>query len=397
MGLGLAVRAAPTGHRAWSLLTLLAPLGALFVWTMFQVRTEPSFECIRQPALIASRLVAVSAGIASLAFLQLCVTLTLRAWKRELSVLWPTVLLSTSLAIAVSVGWHKRTLQRDFERRVNAVMPVPDVRQSTPPSAHVGRSLQFKPWIQAAGRTEGFFIPSPVLMSDEDRRSWSVDTVTLTPQAEGLNVVPIHLERDLVSVDAELQVKGVRDEGPAWFPLAKGNRWEFVAVRGRGGALEKLRASIERGKKPIPEAALTLEVTGEGERDGLHFFELTGTRQGSEPKRREVVRRDGDLFADGEGVAYSEREYCRIKLLEPSWCTCVDDRITHCTVVSGDLGESLLRLFLGAVTLGISELHGMGDLGAGNEAGLLLTRWTIEGNRTALSPLRKEKETTRQK
>lgn len=386
IGLGLAVRAAPAGHRAWSFVTVLAPLGALLTWTLFQVRTELAFECVRQPALHSTRLIALSAGIASLSFLQLCVTLTLRAWKRELSVLWPTVLLTTSLVIAGSVGAHKRGLQREFERRVNAVMPVPDVRQSTPPEAHVGRPVEFKPWIQAARRTEGFFIPSPVLMSDDDRRSWSIDTVTLTPEAEGLNVVPIHLARDLVSVDTALQVKGVRDEGPGWFPLAKGNRWEFIAVRGRGGVVEKLRSSLARGKKPIPAAALTFEVTGEGEREGFHFFEITETRQGGEPTVRELVRRDGELFSGYTRVAFPERGGCRVTLLEPSWCSCEVDRITHCTSVSGALGEGLLRLFLGAVTLGITELQGMGDLGAGNEAGMLLTRWKIDANTSALGP-----------
>ena len=66
--------------------------------------------------------------------------------------------------------------------------------------------------------------------------------------------------------------------------------------------------------------------------------------------------------------------------------------MTECSVVSGDLGETLLRLFLGAVTLGMTEINGMGDMGAGNEAGVLLTRWTVAGQQVALGPVVKKKK-----
>lgn len=383
VGVALAIRSAPGGHRAWSLFTLLAPIAALLAWLALQLRTELSFPCIFEPARTGARLVAIAAGVGALAFLQLCVTITLRAWKRELRVLWPLVLLTTALAISGSIGWHKATLLREFERRSSVAMPVPNIRPQSP-EAHVARTLTHKPEVEAAGQSVGLFFPSRVRLSDEDRRRWNIDTITLTPKVEGVNTVPIHLEQDLVSVDAELEVRGVRDEGPAWFPLAKGNRWEFVAVRGRGGALEKLRSGIERGKKPIPEPSVTLEVTGEGGRDGFHTFELTETRKDAEPIVRELVRRDGELFSKGARVAWLASGRCQVQLLDPSWCNCVEDRVTDCRVVSGDLGETFLRLFLGAVTLGITELNGMGDLGVGNEAGLLMTRWTVAGEPRSL-------------
>ena len=374
VGVGLAIRAAPTGTRWWSLLCCFAPVAALVAWHVFQLHSEILFTCVSEPARTASRLIAVSAGIGALAFVQLAVTLTLRAWKRELSVLWPVVLLTCSLCIAGGVGWHKRSLQREYEARVRAVMPVPNVFKATePPEAHVGLSRDFKPDVQAAGRTAGFFFSSRVAMSDDDRKAWGIDSIALSPEREGVNVVPLSLERDLISVDAELEVKGVRDEGPVWFPLAKGNRWEFVGVRGRGGALEKLISSIERGKKKVPEPSLIIEVTQEGERDGFHFFELTESQKGATTAVRKIVRRNGELFEGDKRVAFEDQHACHLTLLQISSCTCVEERLHHCSVVHGDVGESLLRLFLGAVTLGITEVMGMGDLGAGNEAALLVT------------------------
>ncbi len=164
-------------------------------------------------------------------------------------------------------------------------------------------------------------------------------------------------------------------------------------MRGRGGVLDKLRDGIARGKKSLPEPTLTLEVTGEGERDGFHFFEVTETRRGEVLSTREVVRREGQLFfLNGSRVAWSDQGHCQLALVEPSWCSCVEDRVTDCSVVSGDLGETFLRLFLGAVTLGMTELQGMGDMGAGNQAGLLLTRWTVDGHQLALGPAPKKRK-----
>ncbi len=388
VGLGLAVRAAPRGHGGWSFFTLLAPMVAAFVSFFFELRTELHFACVDAPATNGLKLIAVSAGIATLAFVQLGITLTLRSWKREVQVVWPVMLLTSALLLAGGVGAHKLSLQREFERRVDAVMPVPNVMPNEkPPEAHVGLTLTWKPEVQQAGRVTGFIFTNRVAMSDDERKGWRVDSVELTAAQEGPTVVPLHLEQDLVSVDVELSVVGVRDEGPPWFPLEKGNRWEFIAVRGRGGALDKVRAQVVRGKKPLLEPSFVLEVTAEGQRDGFHFFEVTETRQGAEPRTRKVVRRDGQLFSNGSRVGWSEQGYCQLKLVEPSQCTCVEDRVTECRVVSGDLGETVLRLFLGAVTLGLTELQGMGDLGKGQEAGVLLTRWTIEGREHALAPI----------
>ena len=381
LGIGLALHAAPTGQRPWSLVTLLAPLAALFGWLASESPLELRFACLTGPTQAAARLVAIGAGVAALAFLQLCVTLSLRAWKKELQVLWPTMVLCTALGLSGHDAWQRHTWQWDFFRRVGSAMPIPNVRPpAVPPEAHVGQTRSFKPDVEEAGRETGFlFFRSRVAFSDDDRHRWGLDQVALTPDGEGLTQVPVHLVLDLVSVEAELPVRGVRDEGPAWFPLAKGHRWEFVAVRGRGGVLEKLRTSLERGKKPLPEPSITLEVTGEGTRDGFHFYEVTQSRKGEAPAVYELIRRDGVVFDGGTRVAFSDGERCKLGLLEPSWCDCTAERITHCTVVNGDVGETLLRLFLGAVTLGLTELQGMGDLGRGDEAGLLLTRWTVNG------------------
>ena len=45
-----------------------------------------------------------------------------------------------------------------------------------------------------------------------------------------------------------------------------------------------------------------------------------------------------------------------------------EERLQHCTVVHGDVGESLLRLFLGAVTLGKTVADQIPGLIARNEA-----------------------------
>ena len=387
LGVGLALFAAPSGQRAWSLVTLLAPLAALFGWLSSQSPLELRFACLTTLAQASARLVALGAGIAALAFLQLCVTLCLRAWKKELQVLWPIMVLCTALGLSLHDAWERHVDQWDFFRRVGSAMPIPNVRPpAAPPEAHVGQSLPFKPDVEEAGRETGFLFRSRVAFSDVDRQRWGLDQVALTPASEGVTTVPLLLVQDLVSVEAELSVRGVRDEGPGWLPLAKGNRWEFVAVRGRGGVLDKLRTSLERGKKPPPEPSLTLEVTGEGTRDGFHFYEVTRSRKGGTPAVFELVRRDGALFDGAERVGFTDGERCKLGLLEPSWCECIADRVTQCVVLHGDLGETLLRLFLGAVTLGLTELQGMGDLGRGNEAGLLLTRWTVNGEPHALSP-----------
>jgi hypothetical protein len=364
----------------------LVPLAALFGWLSSESPLELRFACLIAPAQTSARLVAIGAGVAALAFLQLCVTLSLRAWKKELQVLWPTMVLCTSLGLSGHDAWQRHTQQWDFFRRVGSAMPVPNVRPpAVPPEAHVGQTLSFKPDVEQAGRETGFLFRSRVAFSDDDRQRWGVDQVALTPAGEGVTTVPLHLVLDLVTVDAELSVRGARDEGPAWLPLSKGNRWEFVAVRGRGGVLEKLRTSLARGKKPLPEASLTLEVTGEGTRDGFHFYEVTESRKGGTPAVHELIRRDGALFEGGQRIGFFEGERCKLGLLEPSWCECTADRITHCTVLNGDVGETLLRVFLGAVTLGLTEIQGMGDLGRGDEAGLLLIRWTVNGEMHSLS------------
>lgn len=383
MGVALAVVKTPTGLRAWSFLGLLSPLAALVASWQLPLRTELHLACVDKPALEVSRLLTVCVLIAALAFVQLVVTLCLRAWKRELRVLWPVLLLTASLATCWAVAWPKHTQQREFERRVNAVMPVPNVFPGgTEPSAHVGLAVRITPHVQAAGRRNPGFLfiaPTRQQMSADDARRWHVDSVVLTPTHEGSNEVPLHFVQDLVTVDTELQVTGVRDEGPRWWPLAIGNRWEFVFSRGRGGTLNTLRARLEKGKRALPESTLRFEVTGEGERDGFHYFELTERRHDGTTSVHEIVRRDGELFGRAGRVAYADEHGCVLNLLTPSRCNCGEERLSWCRDLSDAMSETFARMALAFITLGFTELHGMGDMGAGNEVGVLMTRWQVGG------------------
>lgn len=332
---------------------------------------------------------AIGAGLAALAFVQLALTLTLRAWKPERPVRWAVVCLAGALVSAGGVAWHKHALVREFAARLAAVTPVPNLRvKGTPPVVHLGQSLAYEPAVQIAGARQGLIFTSRVLMLPADAHAWGADRVVLTPSVAGPAELPVHLERDLVSVDLTLPVVGIEDRGPGFFPLAVGNRFEFVGTRGRGGAARALEARLARRKVPLPEPTLVLEVTGEELHDGLHVFVLEVTR-GQERSTERVVRRDGQLTRETGGVLATVEPQgpgCRVELLTPSRCECSETRVLRCVDTSGDLGESLLRGFLAVVTLGITEIAngGMGDLGRGNETALLATRWRIEGVEGAL-------------
>ena len=103
LGLGFALGAAPRGHGWWSLFTLLAPVVALAASFLFELRTELHFACVSGPAKTSLKFISVSAGIATFAFIQLGITSSLRAWKREVQVVWPAVLLGTALGLCDGV------------------------------------------------------------------------------------------------------------------------------------------------------------------------------------------------------------------------------------------------------------------------------------------------------
>ncbi|MGV3625022.1 MAG: hypothetical protein ACO1OB_29650 [Archangium sp.] len=383
VGVVLALIAAPRGHHAWSLFGLLAPIVALITASNLELRSELHFACVEAPALEITRTLAICAGLATLAFVQLFITLCLRAWRRELRVLWPVSSLVVAIAASWAAAWPKYTSKQEFEQRVRAVTPVPNISASVEEAqAHVGKSVRSSPWVQAAGRrTAGFLFisESRVAMSDDDKRRWHVDTVELTPEHEGVNQVSLHFEQDLVSVDVELPVIGVRDEGPRWFPLAVGNRWEFAGVYGRGGTLKKLLDGVRRKKRPIPDTSFTLEVTSERDGDGFHWFEITERRRDGTTTTYELMRRNGELFSHAGRVAYDSQYGCVVQVLTPSRCTCDTERVLSCRDVRDAMSETFTRFALAFVTLGMTELHGMGDMGAGNESGVLMTKWVLGG------------------
>ncbi len=393
VGLSLALRVAPPGHRWWALLHLVfTPLAALFGWFSSRQGYAVSLACFEAPTRGAGHVIALGAALMVLCFVQLTVSLTLRAWKPGPPLWWPAGVLALGALVGGGVALHKHRLQREFAQRLAAVTPIPNVRApAAPPEAHVGHAVRFTPQAEAAGEREGFFFPSRVWLSAEQARAWGVGELTLTSTRLGREELPVHFARDLVQVDATLAVLGVEDRGPDVLPLAVGNRFEFVGVTGRGGSLARLEKVLRAGKKPLPAPTFTLEVTGEGERDGFHVFELEVTR-GTERVPETLVRRDGELVRLGGGrVVFLDAGQCRVSLLTPSTCDCAVDHVERCVDVRGDVGEGLLRVFLGFVSLGLTEFRGMGDLGSGNELGLLATRWRIAGVERSVAPTVKVK------
>ena len=419
VGLVLAIRATPSGSRAWSLLGLVAPVLGLTIWFLLDLRaglqTELPFDCVREVAASAAQWIAASFTIALLSLIQLVALLTSRSWKEDPEAFWPSLVLGAALIISGGVGWHKGSGQHEFESRVNAVMPIPALKHpKEPPEAHLNHSVPAAPRAWAAGRETGFIFRDRVELSASERLRWGLDDLVLTPTEEGVHPIPVHLERDLISIDDQIEVRGVRDEGPRWLPLAVGNRWEFVGVRGSRDAVDKLRRFIATSSKPMPEPALVLEVTGEGERDGFHFFEITQTtNEGTVPRVRRWVRRGGELFEGETRMAFGANGACEFELLKPSSCTCLEDRVSECSapvglidqlksigVIFQAFAQFVLRPSVAVVTLGISErvIEAERQLLEGQRgrqreepeeekeegASVLLIRWVIDGKTSSL-------------
>jgi hypothetical protein len=422
VGLVLAIRATPSGSRAWSLLGLIAPLLGLAIWFLLDLRaglqTELPFACVRDVAAKAAQWIAASFTIALLSLSQLVTLLIFRSWKEDPEAFWPSLFLGAALIISGGVGWHKGSGQHEFESRVNAVMPIPALRHpEKPPEAHLNHSVPAALRAWAAGKETGWFIfRDRVELSVSERLRWGLDDLLITPTEEGVHPVPVHLQRDLISIDDQIEVRGVRDEGPRWLPLAVGNRWEFVGVRGSRDAVDKLRSFIATSSKPMPEPALVLEVTGEGERDGLHFFEITQTtNDGTVPRVRRWVRRDGELFEGETRMAFGANGGCEFELLKPSSCTCLEDRVSECSAPVGLLEQLkpiglivelfarfVLRPGVAVVTLGASERvieaeRQLWERQRGRQreepeeeeeegASVVLIRWVIDGKTSSLRP-----------
>lgn len=379
VGLGFAVWAAPARFRWLSVLHLvIAPALVAMLWKSFP-SSGLAFACVAEPMHAGAHHIALGAGLALVGFTQVWLTLTLRALVPGRPILWPTLLLTAGLAVSSGVAWNKHSLQKDFARRVLAVSPVPNVRPpSDPPRAHVGRTIEFKPSVEAAGLVQGFFFPTRVWLGADQVSAWGVEKVFLSADTAGLTQVPLRLERDLLVVDAELPIFGVRDEGPSWLPMEVGNRFELVATRGRGGATAKLERELLTHRKKLPAPNVVMEVTGESEQDGFHVFEVT-INAGSERRTQRVVRVDGALLSpEGSALATTDAGGCRLPLLTSMHCECTQG--LRCTDVKGDLTEGLLHAFLAVVSFGVLEVTGsLKGLGDGNEQGLLELRRHVSG------------------
>jgi hypothetical protein len=97
-----------------------------------------------------------------------------------------------------------------------------------------------------------------------------------------------------------------------------------------------------------------------------------------------LTRENGELISESVKVFGAEDgEHCFANFLPIRSCSC--------TQVQGGAAEGLMRLFLAMVTVGITELIGAGDLGAGNEQGVVLTRWVEGGVEHTLAPTKAPK------
>jgi len=379
VGLGFAVWAAPARLRWLAVFHLfIAPALVAILWKSFP-SSGLDFACVAEPMQAGAHHVALGAGLALVAFTQVGLTLTLRALVPGRPILWPTALLTAGLALSAGAAWHKHSLQKDFARRVLAVSPVPNVRPPPDaPRAHVGRTIEFKPRVQAAGLVQGFFATTRVWLEADQLSAWGVEKVFLTADTEGLTQVPLRLERDLLAVDAELPIFGVRDEGPSWLPMEVGNRFELVATRGRGGATAKLEKELLTRRKKLPAPNVVMEVTGASEQGGFHVFEVT-ISAGDERRTQRVLRVDGALKSpEGRALAYTDARGCHLPVLTSMRCECTER--LRCVAVKGDLTEGLLHAFLAVVSLGVLEVRGrLKGLGDGNEQGLLELRRRVGG------------------
>lgn len=369
--------------RAWvALPLLLALIGAALAALAGPRGFSLWLPCLAPGLHVVRRVVTLGGAVVTAGFAQLVVSLSLRAYSKAQAQTGPAALAALGVLLAGGATAQSLRKTRAFAAELRAASPVPNVRAfEKPPTLHVGRTRFVKPVAESAGhRTRVFFfVERREALPDDARTRWGLDRVEVSADQPGDVVIPVHREVGPVSIDAEVTVRALRDEGPGELPLAVGNRWEYEATRGRGGALSRRAQALAAGKAKPGEPALTLEVVGEHEADGLHVFELTVTH-GDTREDLSVVRADGELSTlDGRPLLRREANACRVGFLTPGWCDCSSGRIASCREVKGDLSEGLTRFFLAVVTVGITEIAGMGDMGAGNETGLLLTRWVVDG------------------
>lgn len=383
VAMGWAAASSSGRARGWvAVPVLLALIGAAAAALIGPKGFSLWLPCLAPGLHTVRRVVALGGAAVTAGLAQLAVSLSLRAYSKAQAQTGAAVLAGLGLLLAGGATAQALRETRAFAAELRAASPVPNVRPfEAAPTLHVGHSRFVKPEVEAAGRRERvlFFAERRVWLPDDARTRWGLDRVEVTAAQPGDVTVPLHREVGPVSIDAELTVHSLVDEGPPELPLTVGNRWEYEATRGRGGTLARRAQAVASGQAKAAAPALTLEVVGEREVDGLHVFEL-GLTQAGERKTVSAIRADGQLLTlDGGPLFKREESACRVGLFSPGWCDCGAGRIASCREVSGQLSEGFTRFFLAIVTVGITEIAGMGDLGAGNESGLLLTRWVVDG------------------
>ncbi|MFO0600336.1 MAG: hypothetical protein U0228_33815 [Myxococcaceae bacterium] len=388
VGLGVAVGGAKRWHRLWSLLIVI-PAG--ITWVAFQemlgkVRWLQHLDCAQPLALDASAITCLAFTIAAACVAQLSITVGLRAVDRQRA-WWPAaVLLAVAALTAAVIGFNRRAALTAAHTELVSALPVPNVRPpELPPQAHVGLTVITTPYAESAGDRSGFFFPTRFPIDPTAAKAWDVATLALTPTEPGVQQLHFHRERGPLSLDFDYPVRGAQDEGPAWLPLAVGNRWEFVGTAPLG--LDKTLAKLQRKGAVMPKADVALEVTEVFEKDGLRGFTLQVQRK-DERTETKVVRIDGQLFALDSTVALAGPEDCRVPFLwARSQCRCAVDRLEWCVEIDQDGFGLFVRLALGALTLGLTEItgatKGMGE--AHERRGLVLTRWRVDAVERTIS------------
>lgn len=299
------------------------------------------------------------------------------------------ILCGAALASGVLASGQMLAATSAFITAAHAATPIPNIRPfATPPRVHVGLTRNIDLVAESAGQTEGLFFPSRVEFPTELRAAWGLNGLAITANAAGPVSVPVTVSKGIVRCEASVTIEGVRDEGPSVFPLQVGNRWEFEGLHGRGGTTDARLKALEHGAKP-KAAFFSLEVTGEDTVDGFHQFTLTETDPTG--TRSWAMTRENDALVSRGEVVFRRGDFdqCIVNFLPIHSCTCANDRVSTCAQTSGDVGESLMRVFFALVTAGLTEIAGMGDLGAGNEQGLVLTRWVEGGVEHTLGPVPK--------
>ncbi|MFT3708438.1 MAG: hypothetical protein QM817_12370 [Archangium sp.] len=383
VGVVVSIAGAHGKHKAWSLLSL-PPLAIAFAY-YFYFNLEPlrwfgfTSTCLSVSSGEVVQLVARSFALVAVCFAQLAITVALAAARRQKFWWAAAVLLLVPIVTGGLIGTKRRAELRQFHAAMIDAQPVPNVRlPAEAPRAHVGLARRVTPDVEHAGARTGIIWVSRVTIDPAAAKAWNVDSLELTPPSVGISDVAFHRERGPLSLDFTYPIEGVADEGPSWLPLGTGNRFEFIATNPLG--FDATKRKYSQKKAVMPEPTVAIEVGDSYERDGFRIFRVLVTR-GAESKPFDLMRQNGKLL-DVNGTLLAGQDDCRIPFLwAKSQCVCADDHVQWCVEVEQDGLGFFLRLALGVITLGVTELTGaMKGVGEAHERrGLISTRWTIDG------------------